>query len=66
MEKVATEGRLDMLRKLINFFVNETKGQITKIQLVKFIYLMDLYMVKWTGKQLTNLDWRYYLHGLCV
>lgn len=52
-----------MLNKLIVFFVGETKGYITKIQLVKFIYLADLYAVKWTGKQLTDLDWRYYLHG---
>lgn len=52
-----------MLNKLIVFFVGETRGYITKIQLVKFIYLADLYAVKWTGKQLTDLDWRYYLHG---
>lgn len=56
-------GKQEMLRKLINFFVGETRGQITKTQLVKFIYLADLYAVKWTEQQLTALDWRYYYYG---
>ena len=50
-----------MLDLLIKYFVYQTKGHITKTQLVKFLYLADLYSVKWTGKQLTELDW--YLHG---
>lgn len=49
-----------MLEQLILYFVCQTKGHITKTQLVKFLYLADLYAVKWTGKQLTDLDWRYY------
>ncbi len=52
-----------MLENLIKYFVYETKGYITKIQLVKFLYLADLYSVKWTGKQLTELDWYFYNHG---
>jgi uncharacterized phage-associated protein len=52
-----------MLDQLIKYFVYETKGHITKTQLVKFLYLADLYSVKWTGKQLTELDWYYYRHG---
>lgn len=52
-----------MLDKLIKYFVYETKGYITKTQLVKFLYLADLYAVKWTGKQLTDLDWYYYSFG---
>ncbi|OAB55007.1 hypothetical protein AY599_20405 [Leptolyngbya valderiana BDU 20041] len=52
-----------MLKKLILYFVCKTKGRITKTQLVKFLYLADLYAVKWTGKQLTELDWCYYHHG---
>ncbi len=52
-----------MLDKLIKYFVYETKGHITKTQLVKFLYLADLYSVKWTGNQLTELDWCYYRHG---
>ena len=52
-----------MLDQLIKYFVYETKGYITKTQLVKFIYLADLYAVKWTGKPLTDLDWCYYRHG---
>lgn len=52
-----------MLEKLIIYFVRKTKGNITKIQLVKFLYLSDLYSVKWTTEQLTNLDWRYYKYG---
>lgn len=54
---------ITMLDQLIKYFVYETKGYITKTQLVKFIYLADLYAVKWTGKQLTDLDWCYYLYG---
>ena len=52
-----------MLEQLILYFVCKTKGHITKTQLVKFLYLADLYSVKWTGKQLTELDWCYYLRG---
>lgn len=52
-----------MLDQLIKYFVYETKGHITKTQLVKFLYLADLYSVKWTGQQLTELDWYYYRHG---
>lgn len=52
-----------MLEQLIKYFVYETRGFITKTQLIKFLYLADLYSVKWTGKQLTKLDWYYYLHG---
>ncbi len=48
-----------MLENLIIYFIYKTKGYITKRQLVCFIYLADLYMVKWTEKQLTPLDWRY-------
>lgn len=52
-----------MLNKLIKYFVYETKGHITKTQVIKFLYLADLYSVKWTGKQLTELDWYYYRYG---
>jgi hypothetical protein len=52
-----------MLEQLILYFVCKTKGHITKTQLVKFLYLADLYSVKWTGQQLTDLDWCYYSHG---
>jgi uncharacterized phage-associated protein len=52
-----------MLAKLIKYFVYATKGYITKIQLIKFLYLADLYAVKWTGKQLTELNWYYYYFG---
>lgn len=53
----------DILQKLICFFVFKTKGHITKTQLVKYIYLADLYSVKWTGEKLTDLDWYYYKFG---
>lgn len=52
-----------MLENLILYFVYQTNGHITKTQLVKFLYLADLYSVKWTGKQLTDLDWYFYNHG---
>lgn len=52
-----------MLEQLILYFVCKTKGRITKTQLVKFLYLADLYSVKWTEHQLTELDWYYYNHG---
>lgn len=52
-----------MLDKLIKYFVYATKGYITKTQLIKFLYLADLYSVKWTGQQLTELDWCYYNFG---
>ncbi|KYC36660.1 hypothetical protein WA1_44045 [Scytonema hofmannii PCC 7110] len=52
-----------MLETLIKYFVYETKGYITKTQIIKFLYLADLYSVKWTGKQLTELNWYYYYYG---
>ncbi|MEG3439561.1 type II toxin-antitoxin system antitoxin SocA domain-containing protein [Pannus brasiliensis CCIBt3594] len=52
-----------MLEQLILYFIQKTKGFITKTQLVKFIYLADLYSVKWTGKQITDLEWYYYHYG---
>jgi hypothetical protein len=52
-----------MLDKLIKYFAYATKGHITKIQLIRFLYLADLYAVKWTSKQLTQLDWYYYHNG---
>jgi uncharacterized phage-associated protein len=52
-----------MLEQLIKYFVYKTKGHITKTQLVNFLYLADLYTVKWTGKQLTELNWCYYRHS---
>jgi hypothetical protein len=52
-----------MLKKLILYFIYTTKGHLTKIQLVKFLYLADLYSVKWEAKQLTDLNWYYYNHG---
>lgn len=55
--------RKAMLENLIEYFVYATKGYITKTQLIKFLYLADLYAVKWTDKQLTDLDWRYYYFG---
>lgn len=52
-----------MTSKVILFFVLRTKGHITKTQLVKFLYLADLYAVKWLGKQITDLKWVYYHFG---
>ena len=52
-----------MLDKLIKYFVYATKGHVTKIQLIRFLYLADLYAVKWTAKQLTQLNWYYYHLG---
>ena len=40
-----------------------TRGWINKVQLVKFLYLADLYAVKWQGKQITDLEWLYYKFG---
>lgn len=62
MNHLITKGKV-MLDKLIKYLVYATKGYITKTQLIKFLYLADLYSVKWTGKQLTDLDWCYYYHG---
>ena len=52
-----------MLDKLIKYFAYATKGHVTKIQTIRFLYLADLYAVKWTGKQLTQLNWYYYHLG---
>jgi Protein of unknown function (DUF4065) len=52
-----------MLDRLIKYFVYATKGHITRIQIIRFLYLADLYAVKWTGNQLTELDWYYYHFG---
>ncbi len=52
-----------MLDRLIKYFVYATKGHVTRIQIIRFLYLADLYAVKWTGNQLTELDWYYYHFG---
>lgn len=52
-----------MLNQLIKYFAYATKGHISKIQLIRFLYLADLYAVKWTSKQLTQLNWYYYHLG---
>ncbi len=57
------ENDTAMLRRLIEFFVYKTRGEITRIQLVKLIYLADLYAAKWTGQQLTHLSWYLYHFG---
>lgn len=51
------------LERLILFFSKESKGHITKTQLLKMIYLADLYSMKWTGEALTDMDWRLYRNG---
>lgn len=59
-----TEPRtLTMTEKLILFFAAETKGWMTDLSLFKFLYLADLYAVKWRGEQLTTLTWIRYDHG---
>ena len=52
-----------MLDQLILYFVSKSKGSIAKAQLARLLYLSDLYSVKWTGKQVTDLDWRCYKYG---
>ena len=55
--------RDEMLEDLIKFFSVECRGHITKTQLLKMLYLADLYSVKWAGHQLTQMDWRLYHNG---
>lgn len=52
-----------MLEKIITYFVNRTEGNITKTQLIYFLYLVDLGAVKWQEKQITDLEWCYYYSG---
>jgi len=52
-----------MLEKLVLYFIFKTKGYITKTQLVKFIYLTDLYSHKWDCIQLTDVNWQFYKYG---
>ena len=52
-----------MLETLVKYFTYATKGHLSKIQLIRFLYLADLYSVKRTRKQLTKLDWYYYHLG---
>ncbi len=60
---MAGTQNLSMAAKLMLFFVIRSKGHITKMQLVKFLYLADLYSVKWHGTPITELKWYYYLRG---
>ena len=55
-----------MLDELILYFVDQANGLMTKTQLVMFLYLVDLYAVKWTEKPLTQLDWYYFNHEPCA
>jgi hypothetical protein len=46
--------------KLVTFFIGDTFHSIKKDQLTQFLYLADLYSVKWTGESLTDSDWFLY------
>jgi len=46
--------------QLLNYFLSSSGGHLTREQLINFLYLADLYAVKWTAKQLTHLDWYCY------
>jgi hypothetical protein len=50
-----------MLEQLIFYFTKD--GNISKNKLINLLYLADLYAVKWTDKQLTDLVWYYSEHG---
>lgn len=46
--------------QLLNYFLFSSGRHLTREQLTNFLYLADLYAVKWTAKQLTHLDWYCY------
>lgn len=49
--------------QLIKYMVDRLHGDLLKTQILKFLYLVDLEWVRYTGKQLTDLNWIWYLHG---
>lgn len=53
-------------RRLIEFIVwyaTKMRGQVSRIRLIKFIYLSDWLSVRHTGRRLTKYPWFFYHYG---
>lgn len=49
--------------QVIKYMVDRLNGDLLKTQILKFLYLVDLEWVRYTGRQFTDLNWIWYLHG---
>jgi hypothetical protein len=57
---------MNLLKQLIIYLVDQIQDQegiISKIHLVKLIYLIDVEYYRKYGRTLTNLDWIFYSYG---
>lgn len=58
--------KMDMLKQLIIYLVDQIQDQdgcISKIRIVKLLYLIDVEYYRKFGHTLTNLDWIFYSYG---
>ena len=49
--------------QLIDYIIQNLSGKITKTQLVKLIYLVDLESVRFTGTQASDIKWKFHHYG---
>ncbi len=57
---------MELTKQLLLYLVDQLQdqnGMISKIRIVKLLYLIDVEHYRMYGKTLTNLNWEYYLYG---
>jgi len=59
---LAPADRRDLIR-LIVAYAAERKGAVSKIRLIKFLYLADVHAFQWTQQTITGYSWRFYHYG---
>ena len=54
---------IDLTEKYIAYIIQNLSGKITKTQLVKLLYLIDVESVKYVGQPLTDIRWKFHHYG---
>ena len=54
---------MSQTEQLLNYIIQNLSGKITKTQLIKLVYLMDLESVRFTGTQISNIKWKFHHYG---
>lgn len=54
---------MNSTEQLIDYIVHDLSGKVTKTQLVKLMYLVDLESTRFAGTQTSDIKWKYYHYG---
>src|SRR5262249_15184271 len=60
---MAIPGALDELIRYITWEATRRAGALTRIRLIKFLYLADVYLFGLSGRRATPYLWRFYHYG---